>query len=136
MRATQLLHTLGQSLWPDNLTAELLERGTLKQYIDGYSITGLTSNPTIFNRAIKQGASYDSRIIEKFQEGKSGEELFLNWLSRTLNAPLPCLHESTIRRMVSMDGCLWKCRRCWLTRQQPRWLPPERCMPKRACPIC
>src|SRR5438046_10579734 len=76
MRATQLLHTLGQSLWPDNLTAELLERGTLKQYIDGYSITGLTSNPTIFNRAIKQGASYDSRIIEKFQEGKSGEELF------------------------------------------------------------
>jgi transaldolase len=76
MRATALLQSIGQSLWLDNLTAELLETGTLQQYITRYSITGLTSNPTIFNHAIQQGASYDSRINAKCREGKSGEDLF------------------------------------------------------------
>lgn len=76
MKATQLLHSLGQSLWLDNLTAELLDSGTLQRYIDRYSVTGLTSNPTIFNHAIKQEVSYDSRIRDKFRDGKSGEDLF------------------------------------------------------------
>jgi transaldolase len=51
MKATQLLHNLGQSLWLDNITRDLLSTGALKQYIDELSVTGLTSNPTIFDHA-------------------------------------------------------------------------------------
>ena len=77
MKATQELHDLGQSLWLDNITRELLDKGTLKKYIDELNITGLTSNPTIFDHAIKNGQSYDAAIEEKLGKGKSGEELFL-----------------------------------------------------------
>jgi transaldolase len=76
MKATQLLHNLGQSLWLDNITRDLLDNGTLKRYIDELSVTGLTSNPTIFDHAMKNSASYDAAIREKLDEGKSGEELF------------------------------------------------------------
>ena len=76
MKATQLLHNLGQSLWLDNITRDLLNDGTLKRYIDELSVTGLTSNPTIFNHAIKNSASYDAAIRKKMTEGKSGEALF------------------------------------------------------------
>src|SRR6202007_1591154 len=58
MKATQLLHDEGQSLWLDNITRDLLDRGTLKKYIDELSITGLTSNPTIFEHAISKSSSY------------------------------------------------------------------------------
>jgi transaldolase len=76
MKATQLLHNLGQSLWLDNITRDLLDSGTLKRYIDELSVTGLTSNPTIFDHAIKNSSAYDAAIIKKREEGKSGEELF------------------------------------------------------------
>lgn len=76
MKATQLLHSLGQSIWLDNITRSLLDSGTLKRYIDELSVTGLTSNPTIFDHAIKDGASYDAAIREKLGKGKSGEALF------------------------------------------------------------
>ena len=76
MKATQMLHELGQSLWLDNITRELLERGTLKRYIDELSVTGLTSNPTIFDQAIKNSTAYDAAIRRKVEEGKAGEELF------------------------------------------------------------
>lgn len=76
MKATQLLHNLGQSLWLDNITRDLLNSGTLKRYIDELSVTGLTSNPTIFDQAIKNSTAYDATIREKLKEGKSGEELF------------------------------------------------------------
>src|SRR5499433_665924 len=76
MKATQLLHNLGQSLWLDNITRDLLTSGTLKRYIDELSVTGLTSNPTIFDHAIKNSTTYDDAIRKKLQEGKSGEELF------------------------------------------------------------
>jgi transaldolase len=76
MKATQLLHNLGQSLWLDNITRDLLNSGTLKRYIDELSVTGLTSNPTIFDHAIKNSSSYDTAIRKKLDEGKSGEELF------------------------------------------------------------
>ena len=62
MRATQLLHEMGQSLWLDNITRDLLNDGTLKRYIAELSVTGLTSNPTIFDHAIKNSSSYDSAI--------------------------------------------------------------------------
>ncbi|HOC01754.1 MAG TPA: transaldolase family protein, partial [Verrucomicrobiota bacterium] len=76
MKATQLLHDLGQSLWLDNITRDLLNSGTIKRYIDELSVTGLTSNPTIFEQAIKNSAAYDDVIREKLRKGKSGEELF------------------------------------------------------------
>ena len=76
MKATQLLHDLGQSLWLDNITRDLLTSGTLKRYIDELSVTGLTSNPTIFDHAIKNSTAYDASIRQKLEEGKSGEELF------------------------------------------------------------
>ena len=76
MNALRRLHDLGQSLWLDNITRDLLTSGTLKRYIDGLSVTGLTSNPTIFERAIKDSSSYDAAIRKKLDEGKSGEALF------------------------------------------------------------
>jgi transaldolase len=75
-KATHALHNLGQSIWLDNITRDLLDGGTLKRYIDEWSVTGLTSNPTIFDHAIKNSASYDSAIREKLSQGKSGEALF------------------------------------------------------------
>src|ERR1700683_5158505 len=76
MKATQALHNLGQSIWLDNITRDLLNGGTLKHYIDDWSVTGLTSNPTIFDQAIKNSPAYDASIREKLTDGKSGETLF------------------------------------------------------------
>src|SRR5438067_9341166 len=76
MKATQKLHELGQSLWLDNITRDLLTSGTLRRYIDELSVTGLTSNPTIFDQAIKNSTAYDAAIRKKIKEGKSGEQLF------------------------------------------------------------
>jgi transaldolase len=76
MKATQKLHEMNQSLWLDNITRGLLTSGTLRRYIDELSVTGLTSNPTIFDQAIKNGHDYDEAIQQKVEEGKSGEALF------------------------------------------------------------
>ena len=79
MKATQLLHNLGQSIWLDNITRDLLDSGTLKRYIDELSVTGLTSNPTISNHAIKNSSACGGAAIrEKVLQGKSGEALFLD----------------------------------------------------------
>lgn len=75
-KVTALLHQMGQSLWLDNITRNLLDSGTLQKYIDDLSVTGLTSNPTIFDHAIKNSNFYDSAIQQKMKEGKSGEALF------------------------------------------------------------
>ena len=76
MNATRQLHDLGQSLWLDNITRDLLTTGTLKRYIDELSVTGLTSNPTIFDHAIKSSTAYDAAIRAGLAQGKSGEKLF------------------------------------------------------------
>jgi transaldolase len=76
MKATQQLHELGQSLWLDNITRGLLTSGTLARYIRDFSVTGLTSNPTIFDKAIRESSFYDAAIHEKAAAGKSGEALF------------------------------------------------------------
>ncbi len=76
MNATGTLHDRGQSLWLDNITRELLESGTLARYISEDAVTGLTSNPTIFDHAIKNSSRYDAAIRKKVKEGKSGEDLF------------------------------------------------------------
>src|SRR6266702_2580710 len=77
MKATRTLHDLGQSLWLDNITLSLLNTGGLRRYIAELSVTGLTSNPTIFDHAIKNSSDYDDAIKSKLAEGKSGEKLFL-----------------------------------------------------------
>jgi len=76
MNATQQLHDLGQSLWLDNITRELLTSGTLSRYIREFAVTGLTSNPTIFDHAVKNGDFYDTAIREKARAGESGAALF------------------------------------------------------------
>jgi transaldolase len=76
MKATQKLHDFGQSLWLDNITRGLLTSGTLRLYIQELSVTGLTSNPTIFDNALKNSRDYDDSIRQKLKEGKSGEALF------------------------------------------------------------
>jgi transaldolase len=78
MKPTQALHEAGQSLWLDNITRALLTTGTLEGYIDDLSVTGLTSNPTIFDNAIQKSIDYDAAIREKLAAGKSSEELFFD----------------------------------------------------------
>ncbi len=98
MKATQLLHDAGQSLWLDNITRALLDSGGLRRYIDELSITGLTSNPTIFDHAIKNSHDYDAAIREKTAAGKSGEGLFfelaLEDLTRAADLFRP-IHQAT-----------------------------------------
>jgi transaldolase len=78
MKATELLHNLGQSLWLDNVTRDLLDNGTLQRYIDELSVTGLTSNPTIFHNAVKNSTAYDVTIEGGLAKGKSEEEMFFD----------------------------------------------------------
>jgi transaldolase len=76
MNATRYLHDLGQSVWLDNITRSLLQSGSLRRYIDELSVTGLTSNPTIFDHALKNSTDYDAAIAGMLEEGQSGEERF------------------------------------------------------------
>src|SRR6266853_2079936 len=78
MKATQSLHNLGQSIWLDNITRDLLDSGTLKRYIDDLSVTGLTSNPTIFDHAIKNSSAYDTAIGGNIRNGKTSEQAFFD----------------------------------------------------------
>src|ERR1700730_11678216 len=78
MKATELLHNLGQSIWLDNISRQLLGTGTLARYIAEFSVTGLTSNPTIFDHAIRNSAAYDDSIREQSAKGRAGEELFFD----------------------------------------------------------
>jgi transaldolase len=78
MKPTTKLHDIGQSLWLDNITRDLLNSGGLKRYIDELSVTGLTSNPTIFDHAIRNSTSYDADISRKASSVKSGEDLFFD----------------------------------------------------------
>ena len=76
MKPTQALHEAGQSLWLDNITRALLDEGILARYVDEYSVTGLTSNPTIFDKAIRDGTAYDADIAARKASGASDEEVF------------------------------------------------------------
>jgi len=78
MKATQQLHNLGQSLWLDNITRDLLDSGTLRKYIEELSVTGLTSNPTIFDHAIKNSGAYDAAIRDGLRKGSGAEQVFFN----------------------------------------------------------
>src|SRR3954470_19154017 len=78
MKPTQELHDLGQSLWLDNITRTMVNDGTLAGYIDELSVTGLTSNPTIFDKAITGGDAYDEQISELTEQGAAPDEIFFS----------------------------------------------------------
>src|SRR5436305_6723806 len=103
MKAPQRLHELGQSLWLDNITRDLLDRGTLKRYIDDFSVTGLTSNPTIFDHAIKNSAAYDGDIRALLKQRKSGEELFFELALDDITRAAD-LFRATFERTCGVDG--------------------------------
>jgi transaldolase len=92
MKASTALHALGQSLWLDNITRDLLNSGTLLRYIDMLSVTGLTSNPNIFDQAIRGTADYDAAIRQKIDDGKSGEGLFFELAIEDLKRAAALLH--------------------------------------------
>jgi len=103
MKATQQLHDLGQSLWLDNITRDLLDNGTLKRYIDDFSITGLTSNPTIFENAISKSSSYDAEVRRLMKAGLSSEDLFFELALQDLTRAadlFAAVHQST----AGIDG--------------------------------
>ena len=103
MNATQQLHDLGQSLWLDNITRALLTRGTLREYINTLSVTGLTSNPTIFDNALRSSNLYDAAISQKAAAGKSPEDLFYELALEDLSGAADLfrpIHDST----RGMDG--------------------------------
>ena len=102
MKATAQLHELGQSLWLDSITREMLDRGTLARYVDELSVSGLTSNPTIFEKAIGSGA-YDAEIRQKRAQGKSGEELFFELAQEDL-ARAATLFRPIHQRTHRVDG--------------------------------
>lgn len=103
MKATQRLHDMGQSLWLDNITRDLLSSGTLKRYIDELSVTGLTSNPTIFDQALKKSTAYDAAIRKKLKEGKSGEALFFELALDDLTQAAD-LFRPVFERTCGVDG--------------------------------
>ena len=116
MKATQKLHDLGQSLWLDNITRDLLTSGTLHRYIDELSVTGLTSNPTIFDHAIKNSTAYDAAIRKKLQGGQVGRGAVLRAGARGPHAgrrPVPT--DPRAGPTAWTAGCRWKCRPCWPT---------------------
>jgi len=103
MNATRKLHELGQSLWLDNITRDLLATGTLQRYIDELSVTGLTSNPTIFDHAIKNSTAYDAAIRKKLKEGKSGEQLFFELAQEDITQAAD-LFRPAFERSCGVDG--------------------------------
>jgi transaldolase len=103
MSITKSLQDLGQSLWLDNITREILDKGTLRRYIDELSVTGLTSNPTIFDEAIANTAAYDAGIREKARAGLEGEALFVELALEDLRRAAD-LFRPVFDRTQGLDG--------------------------------
>ena len=104
---TKRLHDIGQSLWVDNITRTMLDDGTLERYIDEFSVTGLTSNPTIFDKAIGGGSAYDDQVAELTERGLEDEELFFELaitdLRRAAELFRPVHERTTIDGRVSLE---------------------------------
>jgi len=103
MNATGKLHDLGQSIWLDNITRDLLSGGTLKHYIGELAVTGLTSNPTIFDHAIRNSTTYDDTIRQKVRAGRSGEDLFFDLALEDLTGAAE-LFKPVFERTDGVDG--------------------------------
>jgi len=133
MKATQLLHNLGQSIWLDNITRSLLDSGTLKHYIDELSVTGLTSNPNNFrSRNQEQQLLTTLRFARICLRTNRARRSSSKWRWRTLLGLLRCLGRFT-NRTNGVDGWVsLKSHRCWHTRQPAPWLRPRIYTHKRA----
>jgi len=133
MKATRVLQKLGQSLWLDNITRGLLKTGRLRRYIDEFSVTGLTSNPTIFDHAIRSG-DYDDAIKSKLAQGTSGEQLLIELALEDLTQAADLfgpIHDQT----CGVDGWVcWKSRRCWRTTPNRRLPRPRISTRERSVP--
>jgi transaldolase len=103
MKPTKQLHELGQSLWLDTITRTMLDDGTEQRYIDEYSVTGQTSNPTIFDKSISWGDAYDEQIAELREQGLDGEDLFFELALSDINRAAK-LFEPEFKRTDRMDG--------------------------------
>jgi transaldolase len=103
MKPAKSLHDLGQSLWLDNITRDLLNSGTLQRYINELSVTGLTSNPTIFDHAIKNSATYDPDISRKAGSAKSAEDVFFELALADLTRAAD-LFQPVFARTDGVDG--------------------------------
>lgn len=103
MKSTQSLHNLGQSIWLDNITRDLLDSGVLQSYITDLSVTGLTSNPSIFDHAIKNSSAYDASIRDKLSKGKSREALFFDLAIEDISRAAT-LFRPTFDRTDGVDG--------------------------------
>jgi transaldolase len=103
VKPTTILHKLGQSLWLDNITRDLLNSGTLRRYIDEFSVTGLTSNPTIFDHAIRSSADYDGDISQSPSRAKSREDLFFDLALADLTRAAD-LFQPIFERTDGVDG--------------------------------
>ncbi len=148
MKPTQALHDLGQSLWIDDITRDMLDSGTLKKYIDEFSVTGLTSNPTIFDNAVAKSDSYDPEIKRLRKAGYTGEALFfelaLQDLSRAADLSLP-IHErtATVDGYVSLEvspllpydtaATVAEAKRLYGRAHKPRTFSSNFRAPRRAC---
>ncbi|MGB4860683.1 MAG: transaldolase [Dokdonella sp.] len=97
------LHQLGQSLWLDNIARDILDDGTLRKYVDEFEITGLTSNPSIFDKAISDSEAYDDAIAEKAKSGKSAEDMFMELALDDLRRAAK-LFEPAFKRSKKLDG--------------------------------
>ena len=127
MNATAQLQGLGQSLWLDNITREMLDSGQLQRYIDEFSISGLTSNPSIFDKAIKSGA-YDDEIRRKAAAAADRERLFFELaIERPPPSRGPVRRRYISGRPGSTAGCRWRSHRCSPT------TPPAACAPRPTC---
>ena len=115
MKATETLHERGQSLWLDNITRSMLDDGTIQKFINSYSVTGLTSNPSIFDKAIGSG-DYDDAIRAKAGQGAvRPRSCSSSWPSRTCAAPRTCSWASTSAPTGSTAGYPWRSPRSWPT---------------------
>ena len=103
MKTTRALRELGQSIWLDNITRQLLDSGTLQRYIDELDVTGLTSNPTIFDKAIGASDTYDDQIAEAARAGKSHEDTFFELAITDLRRAAD-LFRPTYERTNGVDG--------------------------------
>ncbi len=102
-KATKRLHDLGQSLWIDNITRKMLDEKVLDRYIEELSVTGLTSNPTIFDKAIGAGDAYDEQISELQEQGLTGDDLFFELAIADLTRAAK-LFEPINERTDDVDG--------------------------------
>ena len=135
VNATETLHERGQSLWLDNITRSMLDDGTIGKYIDSYSVTGLTSNPAIFDKAIGSG-DYDDAIRATAGRGLRPRSCSSIWPSKTCAAPPTCSCRSTNGPTESMGGSPWRSPPCSLTTPRAPWRRPRPCTRAPGGPTC